>query len=258
VAKGSVYNHFDSKENLLLSIFKFYYDLLIEKVSRVSEDDSLSARERLVRQIHLQFQEFLRHRNFIEMQMREQALQVNEEITAFMFQIRADTLEWYRNEVVEVYGDEVRRYAYDLGTLLNAMISEYIGYLIIDKMNLDLGGLSEFIVDRLDDLAAGLAERQPEPMVTEGIVAARCGSGAASASAVAEVLGELEGLRKLAEEMGDPLREEVLEALALLEAEVDSDEPRKVVVKGMLAFLQDVEHAGVRGHAERIAALLPL
>ncbi|HET7578777.1 MAG TPA: TetR/AcrR family transcriptional regulator [Bacillales bacterium] len=249
VSKGSVYNHFDSKENLLLSIFQYYYELLIEKISRVSEDDSLSPRERLVQQVYLQFREFLQHRDFIEMQMREQAMQVNDEVTAFLFQIRAETLEWYKNVVAEVYGSETERYSYDLAAILHAMISEYFGYLILDKMELDCENLSHFIVDRLDDLVVGLARKQPEPMMRKGIVPKREGR-------VKNVHEEIERIRELAPafDNGDDL----LESLCMLEKELASEKPKKVIIQGMLAFLIGTGHSEIQKHAERIAATLAL
>lgn len=248
VSKGSVYNHFDSKEKLMLSIFKYYYDLLIEKIARVSEDDSLSARERLVKQIHLQFEEFLGHRNFIEMQMREQAVQVNDEITAFLFQIRSETLEWYKSEVVGIYGNNAQRYAYDLATILHAMINEYMGYLIIDKMEIDLGGLSRFIVDRLDDLVDGLKEKQPEPIVTGGISVQK-------PKPFVEVHEEIGRIRDLTRNLDN--RNDVLESLDMLEKELALDQPKKIVIQGMLAFLRAVGDRELGKHVEKITAMLP-
>lgn len=248
VSKGSVYNHFDSKENLMLSIFKYYYELVVEKITLVSEDDSLSPKEKLVKQIHLQFEEFLGHRNFIEMQMREKAVQVNDEITSFMFQIRSETMEWYKNQVIGIYGDRVGRYEYDLATILHAMINEYMGYLIIDKMELDLLVLSRFIVERLDDLVEGLAEKQPAPIITGGISAEK-------PRPFEEVHEEIARIREMAETFSN--RNDVLDSAAVLEKELASEQPKKVLVQGMLAFLRSAGDAELAKQVEKISAMLP-
>ncbi|HET7657475.1 MAG TPA: TetR/AcrR family transcriptional regulator [Bacillales bacterium] len=237
VSKGSVYNHFDSKENLVLSIFKYYYELLIEKILQVSEDESLSPKERLVEQVHVQFQEFLRHRNFIEMQMHEKAIQVNEELTAFLFQIRSNRLERYKREVIGLYGEEAKRYGYDLATLLNAMISEYIGYLIIDKMQWDLRKLAQFIVERLDDIAKGMIEKQPEPFINKRISAKVPGP-------YQEVKRELEEIRERASAAANS--DDLLDSLDVLEKELAAAKPRKVVIQGMIAILNATEDEEIK------------
>lgn len=248
VAKGSVYNHFESKEDLLLSIFKHYYELMVEKISHVSVEDGLSAKERLVKQIHVQFQELLYYEDFIEMQMREQAVQINDEVTRYLFQIRAETLDWSRSKIIEVYDEKVHPYAVDLAAMLNAVISEYIGYIIFEKRELDLSELARFIVDRLDDLADGLAAKQPEPVLTEGIMFPKT-------KPHREVQSQINKIRNLAEDLGD--RDDILESLDLIEKEMGAEEPNKVMIQGMLAFLDALEEPDIQRHIKNIAKYLP-
>lgn len=248
VAKGSVYHHFDSKEDLLLSIFKYYYGLMVARISRVSDEDGLSARERLVKQIHMQFQELLHYEDFIEMQMREQAVQINDEITHYLFQIRAETLEGFRLKIVEVYDEKVHPYAVDLAAMLSAVISEYIGYIIFEKRELDLAKLARFIVDRLDDLANGLASKQPEPMITEGITFPKT-------KPHKETQLQIHKIRELAENLVD--QDDILESLDLIEKEMEAEEPNKVMIQGMLAFLDALEEPAIQEHVKKIGRLLP-
>ncbi len=50
-SKGSFYNYFKSKEELLVSIFKFYYEALTDSLLDLELDASLSSKDKFMRQI---------------------------------------------------------------------------------------------------------------------------------------------------------------------------------------------------------------
>lgn len=224
MAKGSLYNHFRSKEDLLFSIYKYYYELMYEKLAKVSRDLSLAPKERLVEQIRLQLKEFVSYRDFIQMQMREQAIQTTEEINQFLFKKRAESLLWHRDRIVDIYGRDVEEYAFDCATILSGMIKEYLGYIIIDHQEFDLGKLSGFLVNRLDDLVAGLMSKQ-EHILTPQMMGSFIDNGSFGSNRHQEALrhtrkmmDELEGAQ-----LSDEDSRKLKELLIQLESKLEED-----------------------------------
>ncbi|MDT2258480.1 helix-turn-helix domain containing protein [Paenibacillus larvae] len=110
IAKGSLYFYFKSKEDLLLSLLKYYYDLLRSTINIISQDTHLSSRERLAKQMLAQFEFLTENKDFIMMLMHESSLYSNETFRQFglwvQFPIRSMVLPkncgylWGRNKAL--------------------------------------------------------------------------------------------------------------------------------------------------------------
>ncbi|ANB60875.1 TetR/AcrR family transcriptional regulator [Anoxybacteroides amylolyticum] len=138
MAKGSIYNYFKSKEEIALSIFRYHYEMLFQKLEQVTTDDTLSAREKFEKQLMLQIEEFVRRKELVGMHMGEQAAKINEEVHQLVFRIRAQTINWYRKAIIDIYGENVRPFALDCATMVNGMMKEYMFYMAIEKKRIAL------------------------------------------------------------------------------------------------------------------------
>jgi AcrR family transcriptional regulator len=166
MAKGSLYNYFKSKEEIVISIFSYYYEMLLKKMSEVAKDETLSAREKFEKQLSIQIEEFYRHKELVKMHMGEQAVKVNDEVHQLLFRIRAETLNWYSQSIKEIYGNHINRFALDCATMLNGMLKEYMFYIAIDQKELQLSKLVPFVLRRLDAIVASITEKE-SPLLTD-------------------------------------------------------------------------------------------
>lgn len=165
IAKGSIYNYFKSKEEIAVSILRYYYDVLFRKMKDIADDAALSAREKFEKQLSVQIEEFYRHKELVQMHMGEQTVKVNDEVHRLVFRIRAKMLNWYRRAIEEIYGEKVRRFSLDCATMLNGMLKEYLFYMAIDRKQLPLAKMAPFLLRRLDALVASMTG-QEEPLLT--------------------------------------------------------------------------------------------
>ncbi|NUK30818.1 TetR/AcrR family transcriptional regulator [Parageobacillus sp. VR-IP] len=165
IAKGSIYNYFKSKEEIAVSILRYYYDVLFRKMKDIADDVALSAREKFEKQLSVQIEEFYRHKELVQMHMGEQTVKVNDEVHRLVFRIRAKMLNWYRRAIEEIYGEKVRRFSLDCATMLNGMLKEYLFYMAIDRKQLPLAKMAPFLLRRLDALVASMNGRE-EPLLT--------------------------------------------------------------------------------------------
>lgn len=152
IAKGTLYNYFQSKDDVMLSVMKHYSGMFMAEVEKIATDQSLTPKEVFLKQIHYQLDECMKHRDFIEMHIREYAVPVNDEISEFLFSIRSSRIRWLSGCLRNVYGKDIEPFVLDVATMMNGVIREYLEYIILDKKQFDTCRLSKFIINRMDDL----------------------------------------------------------------------------------------------------------
>lgn len=242
IAKGSLYFYFKSKEDLLLSTFQYYFEDVIAKLSAVIEDQSLSPKERLSRQLLTNFIQLTDYRDIIMMLLNEQMIQINEEMKQFFFSVRAYTMYSFYHQIIEIYGEDAKPYAIDGAVVLKAMVNEYMGFLIIDQMDLDLRQLSQSIIARLDDLIQGMISNTQKPILTEQNMHHFISLGKERFEQVTRtVIDEIEGYRNLIQECMDESEDrcEILACLDALKEEITFDKPRVIILRTLFSYMRN-------------------
>lgn len=245
IAKGSIYFYFKSKDDLLLSTFKYYYDKMAREMMSVADNYSLSPRERLYRQMKMQVEVVLEHCEFIRLMMNEQSIQINEDMHQFIFYAKAQSLMWYRAGIISIYGDEVNPYALDASTLIQAMIHEYIGYIILYQKSIDPSKLAQFICERADDLVCGMMAKKHEPILTkhnmqEFIQIIEL--DAVDSDRVMSAIQEL-GIRiqQIINQLSEEEREDAVASIQALQEEWNKAKPNGIILKSLIAYLRTLQ-----------------
>jgi len=249
IAKGSVYLHFKSKEDVLISALKHTVHRMIEEVASAASVPGLSPRERLVRKLEKQLRFGYEHQAFIMMVMNEGTVHVNEEMKSFMLELRVRSAQWTHADILDVYGDRIGPYAADAVAALQAFVGHYTGYLILDRADIDIDALALFLVDRLDDVVQGMLEKGRPPVLTERMLSAAEGAGALGDDAE-RVDMRAHWVRMLRETIRESVpegarREELHSYAVVLESELKKTEPSDAVVQGLLAHLREAGPAAV-------------
>lgn len=239
VSKGAIYLYFKSKDDLIVSIFHYYYDLIRTKVYAVNHK-RLSPREKFMEQLRVQFKEVAEHKEFIMMQFREQALALNEEIDHLIYQIRIETMSWYKDSLLHIYGDKLRPYLTDLAILLDGAVKSYLHVLIVDNVHLDIERLPQYVCHRLDDLVAGLIDKKLPPLVTNQVIQSIFDQRSREDASLGIVKKELVNiLHQLSLIDVTPAKKEELKAdVKVLLNELTRQPPRTFIFEGMLSTLR--------------------
>ncbi|WP_409341760.1 TetR/AcrR family transcriptional regulator [Paenibacillus sp. MBLB4367] len=259
IAKGSLYFYFKSKEHLLISILEHGFTMMLTKMQSIASDTTLEPRERLIRFIEVQFEQFVENHDFIMMLFKEHSLHINEDMKKFLFGLRAQTIETYRSHVLAIYGEQVRPYLLDAAALFSGLNHEYSQYVLFAPDSMDFRKLAVFLADRLDDLMMSLMTKRPEPILSEDKLEQLIETAKLfSIKKERTVFDEISRLRKLIEplQLERHLREDMLSSLLVLEAEFEKPEPQKVIVKGMLAVLKGCKEKEIRQTLGLIEAYL--
>jgi AcrR family transcriptional regulator len=232
ISKGAFYLYFKSKEALLLAIMKYYFEIIREKVDIIESED-LPPYEKFRKQLEFQLVEVWKHKEFIIMQIRENAMPFNEDIHALIHEMKVHTYEFYKRRLTAIYGEEIEPYFWDLSLIIQGILKSYLEVVMLDKIEIDFKYLSAFILKRLDDLVHGLLKSEDEPVLSIEKMKPLLQT-MESASLNEEML-----LKLIEEQLGNTSDENGRVSLEVIKEEIMKDETRPIVIKGMLVNIEN-------------------
>ncbi len=250
ISKGSFYLHFRSKEELVLSIFKHYTERLEQHMFSV-QDEGVGPRETFIRQLQKQFEEIMRQKNVVIIQLREQYLYMNDDIEHFFKQKRLEREQWLHSSFLAMYGDPVSPYLADVSNLFQGIHKSYMKLMIVNGIDLHAGKLSRFIVKRLDDIVHGMIKDNETPLLTKSMFNPVLQDNRRIIQLLRTMQKEVNKLNLDAD-----TREELLATLNFLLKEVRSDRTERYIFKGMLANFDGIEP--LQPYRKEIADILDL
>lgn len=236
ISKGAFYLYFKSKDELLLATLRYYYDKIQKKMLGI-EKESLLPREKFAKQLYCQFNHIQKHKEFIIMHARENAIPFNKEVEEFMMQMKLEAHAFYRNSLLSIYGEKVMPYLLDLVIMIEGICRGYLELLILQAPEIDLSYASAFILKRVDNLVGGLVGSSEEPVLhEERLREFLCSSELIKEQVKEQFLKEIIAFKRtLADQLEN---DELLVTLDVLEAEIRLPNPRIPVIRGMLANLE--------------------
>lgn len=239
ISKGAFYLYFKSKDELLLAILRYYYDKIQKKMMAI-DGESLLPREKFEKKLYCQFNDVQKHKEFIIMHARENAIPFNKEVEAFMMKMKLESHAFYRNSLLSIYGEKVIPYLLDLVIMVEGICGGYLELIILNTIEINLSHVSTFILKRIDDLVEGLVNSSDVPVLHEEKLGKLfCSSELIKEQAKEHFLQEIITFKRtLADQLEN---DELLVTLDVLEAEMRLPNPRIPVIQGMLANLKSYD-----------------
>lgn len=233
ISKGAFYLYFKSKEALLLAIMNYYFKMITDKVNEIENED-LPPYEKFQKQLECQLIEICKHKEFIIMQIRENAMPFNDEIHDLLSEMKMNTHRYYRRRLFGIYGKKIEPYFWDITMMIQGFFHSYLELVMLDKINLDFSYLSHFILRRTDDLVDGLLKSGDSPVLSfekmDDLVKDFTSSTRINESTLVHMIQDA---LEVVEE------ENIRISLEVIREEIQKDETRPVVIKGMLVNLAE-------------------
>lgn len=252
ISKGTLYHFFDSKEELLIQVIESNHKKMLQSAANVNFDPSLSAKEKFIRKIVAQADGFRGNKDFMIMLLRALPPHDNPEIASLMKRIKINMTNWYKDCLLEAYGERVEAYIWDFTIMFQGMFREYISLAIHDNKDIDLQRVARFVVERFDTMVCHTTELEPVLTVSEMKEYVECEDGMEQDTSVEELDSLLEELKGKAKRLPIPDRdrEECLSAIHSLHHECHENEPRSFFMKALLLYLN--ENTELKGLLRRI------
>lgn len=227
ISKGAFYLHFKSKDDLLLAILQYHFNI----ISRAFTEETKSIqnpRQKLIREQLALYSHFITHRNLVLMLAKEQAIPRNETIKQLLLEKQMESHENYRKSIIEIYGPDIGPFSWDLTVILEGMVKAYMGVLLFSNYDLDIKRLTEFMLNRLDSMVKDIYKDSPflTKEKTEAILSNFLSSDQLSISNI---------LKSLEKEIEKLEEEELIVTFQVLKEEIEREKPRIPVILGMLS-----------------------
>ncbi|GEM_PF-6511345 len=241
MSKGTLYNFFKSKDQLLVRATAYSYEQNLAMVDRVDLDSSLSAEEKLIKKIVIQFDLIVSNKNFVMMLVQKLDYGNNQDVAELANTIYISILNWFRKSLLETFGERAEASIWDYTFIMQGMIKEFVVLAIRGVPIGDAETVARFIVSRISVLIAH--SEGVQPLLESGDLAsytifdeepAPLSPGDQIHSLLAELEKELDR-----QSLPAAAYEDALLAVRSLRDEFAADPPRPFMVKAMLLYLEE-------------------
>ncbi len=234
ISKGAFYIYFKSKDTLLFAILDYYYKELVELFDSIKHKD-ITAKDKLVEQTSAFFEHALKHKDFIIMQTREQAIPLNDSIKQLIIQMQTDIREFSLDYLLELYGEKTSPFHLDLQIMYEGLLQSFLRLLLHGQIDMSAMNLSQYLWRRMDSIVDGILGDTPiftEANLHKLLHKPKIDFLAENTEKVIDILNQI---RKKAE--GYPDKDSIEITLDVLESEIKTDSPRNPIIQGMLSNL---------------------
>ncbi|TQV89312.1 TetR/AcrR family transcriptional regulator [Aliikangiella coralliicola] len=257
ISKGAVYLYFNSKEEILLAIFRMIEDEVWRKVSSINQDPSLSAREKYRRQIITFYNEVMENLQFNQMMLNESGIELNEAFYNYAREYRYRLQKVQEESLLAIYGDSLSMWLGDLVISTNGIMQEFDASIVLDNLELDSERLADFICNVTDFLVDGILSKKPVPIFNEKTKLVREEFLAQKENEKHEAINQqFTKLADLCESLvlSDERKQTLQETLELLKDALEATQINKTLVKALMSNFND--YSELKADREKLADLL--
>lgn len=170
ISKGSLYSFFQSKEDLIISIYEHYQQLVFERAYVVGLDANLPDDVRLAKQFQVQFEGILEYKSYMKMHMRGDTAKNSDKLAAMEHRMRGRLFSWLEHNLLQIYGEKILPYKWDLMWMTQSIYSSYMMLLISTESGLQPSKLGEHIVRQISILAQDYFNGNSTPLLDDEIM----------------------------------------------------------------------------------------
>lgn len=239
ISKGTFYNYFTSKEELAIVIFKQEYSVLHQRLEYTmalsgTKKDNFTECLKIIIRFYTENGEILN--------ITFSQAMIDDDFNSFLQSVRLKNMEWVKNQLLEVYGEETAPYINDITMLLSGMAAMYV--FANGSKNIDSGLIDRaipYVVRRLDALVKDIlisGEIVFTEEDTENLVPDHTTMRKKRLARLREALDELStGIDNA--DIADSDKWQYKESMNALVGEINNNEaPRDFMIQGTLLYLK--------------------
>ncbi|WP_208590759.1 TetR/AcrR family transcriptional regulator [Gracilibacillus suaedae] len=230
VSKGAFYLHFESKDDLFVEIIKYYSETVLQKLSNIQPESS-DPFNQFTKQISAFLQLFKEHKEYLMIHFRDN-IHLGDKKDELILNLLKQSYDWIEDRLINIYGEELKPYIVDVIIQTDAMMSGYPKWIAIHDIAFDPDQLAAYITKNIDILVQDILIRSDPPVFQYQDLKRFKQSNDQSFQAVIEqIKGQITEL-----ERGE--RQQITEALHVLEEEWQKPEPKQIIIQSMIEHLE--------------------
>lgn len=247
VARGTLYNHFSSKQSILVAIYEHYLNCLYESLNKPASHESETFDQRInyLRSVLRSYLSVaLEHEDFLIMQMKEQNIN-DESVIGFIQEKRNAIYKRFQELMNYVGGSELNHCALDMAIVLNSLIEEYSVIVILDGASISIDDLIEFIIGTVVCIFNGFNNGEIKPILSVNYLERVQKND--EKIYTNELYKSLDSINIIARSIYLPpeSKREIESSLILINGEMKKKNPDPVIIKGMLRNIAQVNELNV-------------
>jgi AcrR family transcriptional regulator len=235
VAKGSFYLHFRSKEDLLISIYEYFFETFQSMLDELSNQVQRGPKERIIEAFRVQWAMVTGHMDMLSLHIKNSAVFQTEQAQRLVRSGSTRILGWFEREIVAHFGTEAQSCAMECAVMISGLFKEYLFMHLFLGVRLQEKDVSEALFERLEALVAGFVDKQGTVLLRADMIEEQLQIDANAVRLEVEVdrLKALIRETRTASESSDLM----LQAIEALVEELHKDAPNPAVVQGMNSYL---------------------
>ncbi|WP_153733244.1 TetR/AcrR family transcriptional regulator [Sporosarcina obsidiansis] len=158
ISKGTFYNYFSSKNECLMAILRDAYHLSFLRRNELAIGKNLTDPQLLADQIHIRLT-MNREQNLLPL-FETVVHSPDDELRQFVKHMHFRELAWIAKRLVDIYGEEVKPFAYDCASLIFGFIQHSLHIWKSSTLErLDTKHLVDFVMQRMEVVVPDIIER---------------------------------------------------------------------------------------------------
>lgn len=243
IAKGSIYSYFQSKEDLLISIYEHYQQLVFERAFVVSLNRSIPVKQRLMKQFEVQFEGIAEYKFFMKMQMRGDGPKHSEKLKQFEYRMRGRFFTWLDANIIELFGPDITPYKWDLFWMVQSIYTSYMKLFVSDHITIQAKDLATHLVTQLQHLGESYLHGESKPLLKDEEMASFAvkmdKQGAFVSFEKREQAWEnIYETIQLCNTIQENRRQELIDCVDRISIEVNKQQPEQIILKGLFSILK--------------------
>lgn len=240
MSKGSLYKYFESKEELLIDVFKFNHNNMVGKAKYINIDDTLDPKEKFKRTLIVEFEGILENKEYYNLLTKSLLFEKNKQIRPLMQQVRAEMTDWHKEVLIQVYGDDVEPIIWDTVITLQGILKEYMSIVIQDNEKLSLTDIAAYVVGIVDAIIQHQKNSQSllkDEMMTDYKILEKNSKWISVEEQLLQTLTHFSLLIKT-EDAPIKIRKELESTISFFNQELKEKNPRIFLLNSLLANLE--------------------
>ncbi|RSK25936.1 TetR/AcrR family transcriptional regulator [Bacillus sp. HMF5848] len=158
ISKGTFYNYFSSKNELLMAVFTMLYTNMEQKRNEILIGQDAANIDIFSKQIELQIK--INRTNKLLLLFEEVIVSHDEELKQFIKRGHLRMLDWLYNRFVEIFGDNKKPYLYDCAIMFIGILHQNLKYYeMIYGPYEDLRPVVAYSVNRIANIVEEVSEK---------------------------------------------------------------------------------------------------